>query len=96
MDDVRTATIQQAVTAGEFQRALHLWNEYAAHLRQKLGSGSLAPEEMEEAGRLVAWSREVALCARARALDQLASLRVAAQYTEPTPPETPRLIRMNL
>ena len=96
MDDARTATIQQAVTTGEFQRALHLWNEYAAHLRQKLGSGSLAPEEMEEAGRLVAWSREVALCARARALDELNSLCVAARYGAPDLPVTPRLIRMNL
>jgi hypothetical protein len=92
----RTAAIQQAITTGDFPRALHLWNEYTAQLQRKLNGGLLSPEEMDEACRLVAWSRGVALCARTRALDQLNSLLVAAQYAEPNPPETPRLIRINL
>ena len=96
VENQRIGVIRQAVACGDFQRALPLWKDYAARLRLELSRGSLSRAEMEETGRLVAWSREVALCTRARALDQLNSLRVAAQYAEPNRPETPRLIRINL
>lgn len=96
MDNHWTRAIRQAVAAGEYERALHLWNDYTAQLRQKLRGGSLSRDEMEEAGRLVAWSREVALCARARVQDELNSLCVAAQYGAPDLPEAPRLIQINV
>jgi hypothetical protein len=96
MDNQRTAAIRQAVATGEYERALHLWNDYATQLRQQLSSGSLSRAEIEEAGRIVAWSREITLCARARVLDELNSLCVAAQYAAPELPEAPRLVRINV
>ena len=96
METQRIGVILQAVACGDFQRALPLWKDYAARLRLELSRGSLSRAEMEETGRLVAWSREVALCTRARALDQLNSLRVAAQYAEPNRPVSGGLIRINL
>ena len=96
MDNHWTVGIRQAVAAGEYERALRLWNDYTAQLRQDLRGGSLSRDEMEEVSRLVAWSREVALCARARVLDELNSLCVAARYGAPDFPEAPHLFRMNL
>jgi hypothetical protein len=96
MDNSLTDRIHQAVASGEFQRALLIWNEYAARLQQELRTGRLSAAEFEEAGQLVAWSRQVALCARAQALDRLNSLRVAEQYDTPLSSQTPRIVQVSL
>ena len=85
--------IRHAVACGEFSRASLLWEEYAGGLERKLKMGGCSfEEEFREAGELVAWSRQVVLCARTRAMEQLDSLQVAGQYETPARPQTPRLV----
>jgi hypothetical protein len=96
MDNLLPDRIRQAVASGEFQRALPLWNEYAALLRQELSCGRLSATEFVTAGQLVAWSRQVALCARAQALDSLNSLHVAEQYDGAHSSQTPRIVQISL
>ncbi|MBV9508228.1 MAG: hypothetical protein JO323_24825 [Acidobacteriia bacterium] len=88
--------IRHAVGCGEFSRASLLWEDYARGLERKLKlDGGLSAEELREAGELVAWSRQVVQCARARAMEQLDSLQVAGQYETPPRPQTPRLVIAN-
>ena len=74
--------IRQAMASGEYRKALLLWNEYAAGLRDELSRGVPSKGRVQEAGALVEWCRVEALCARARALDKLNRLRVAGRYED--------------
>jgi hypothetical protein len=96
MDNLLPERIRQAVASGEFQRALLLWNEYAAQLQQELGCGRLSATDFEEAGQLVAWSRQVALCARVQAQDDLNRLNVAGEYANPPSSHAPRIVQVSL
>ena len=97
MDTGLLEGIRTAVACGEFDKALVLWNEYVARLEQDVSQGRrLSEEEFRKAGELVSWSRQVALCARTRAMDQLDSLRVARQYEAPGYTPTPHMVLVNL
>jgi hypothetical protein len=93
MDNLLTDRIRQAVASGEFHGALLLWNEYVARLQQKLGR--LSKTDIHEAAELVAWSREVLLCAGAHAQDYLNRLNVAGEYTNPPAPQKPRIVQVS-
>jgi len=93
MERGATDPIRQAVATGEFRKALALWNQYAAGLREELSRGQLSQGDFDEAGALVKWCRLELLCVRARALERLNRLRVAAEYAAPPPPRGAQLIR---
>jgi hypothetical protein len=95
MDHLLTERIRQAVASGEFQSALLLWNDYVAALQQEVRRGRLSEADMQEAGKLVAWSREVLLCASAHAQDYLNRVNVAGEYTNALAPQTPRIVRVS-
>ena len=95
MDNLLTDRIRQAVASGEFQSALLLWHEYAARLEQEMHGGRLSKTDMQEAGKLVAWSRDVVLCADAHAQEYLNRLNVAGEYTNPPAPQTPRFVQVS-
>jgi hypothetical protein len=68
---------REAVAAGEFARAEHLWNGYAAGRLEEArrGCGDRLPEMRE----LIEWTRRTALCWRAQALHKLKA-RLTAAY----------------
>ncbi|MGA2269373.1 MAG: hypothetical protein ABSH44_12960 [Bryobacteraceae bacterium] len=83
MDGQLREPIRQAVASGEFQKALLLWNGYAALLREELLKGSFTAARLAETRDLVEWSRRVVLCARAHAQGRISSMRVAQAYIHP-------------
>jgi hypothetical protein len=82
MDGHPTEPIRQAVASGEFQKALLLWNGYAALLREELRNGSLTDARLADVRELVEWSRLVVLCGRAHTQSRLDSMRVAQTYDQ--------------
>src|SRR5712691_10625150 len=93
MDDVLAGSIRKAVGSGEYQKALLLWNTYAARLQEELRQGACSRTRLAEARELVEWSRRVVLCARTHAQDQLNSLYAAAEYDFPVPSQASRIIQ---
>ena len=91
-----TVPLRAAVAAGEFARALILWDEYVAQFADALRQGRVTLGEWRETGEFVEWARLAALSARAFAQDQLQSLHVTAQYEEPAPPERPHLVQASV
>jgi hypothetical protein len=90
--DHSTDLIRKAVVAGEFERALLLWNGYAGRLRKELRGDSRSAARLAEARDLVEWSRRTVRCAHAHAQDRMNGLRIARDYSEPVPPQAPRII----
>jgi len=80
MDDATADTIRDAVAAGDYARALGLWERYAARAHERAGQGLLTAEELSEVLGLVEWSRRVVVCARAHGRDELCRLQVAVEY----------------
>jgi len=93
MEDDLNDQIRAAVGAGEYQKALVLWDDYAARMQTELRAGGFSRGRLAQAWELVEWSRRVVLCARSHAQRQLKSLHVAAEYGEPSPPQASRLIQ---
>jgi hypothetical protein len=96
MQELSTDPIRQAVAAGEFPRALILWNEYVLLFADALKQGEVTLGQWRETGDLVAWARSAALTARAYAQDQLQSLHVTAQYEDQPPPARPHLVQTSI
>jgi hypothetical protein len=88
--------IHQAVAAGEFPRALILWNDYVARFAVALNQGDVTLRQWRETGEFVAWARLAALSARAYAQDQLQSIHVTAQYECPDPLARPHLVQTSV
>lgn len=80
MEGEPAVRIREAIVSGEYQRALRLWNGYAARLRDEIVKGALSENALAEAFELVRWSRNVLLSARAHAFDRLNALHVAGAY----------------
>ena len=80
MDHQSPDRIRQAIASGEHQKALELWSAYEAQLRVALEAGTLSADTLRETRELVAWSREVLLCGRARTLARLDALYVSGIY----------------
>ena len=80
MEGEPAARIRDAIDSGEYQKALRLWNGYAAQVRAEIRKGTLSMDALAEARELVAWSRTVLNCARAHALDRLNTLHAAGAY----------------
>jgi hypothetical protein len=74
--------IREAAGAGEFTRAGALWQEYAAELRARIEAGLAAAGDMERAGDLVGWVRQVALAGRAQAADRVRAGRSTARAAQ--------------
>ena len=95
MNSLRTNPIREAIASGEFQRALSLWNELTAELRDEIGRGACTQGSITETMELTAWSRDVLLCERAHLQSQLSTMWVASQYG-PADWETSSCLRTTL
>ena len=80
MEDEAAARIREAIGSEDYQLASRLWNLYAGQLHDEVLSGTLSEARMAGARELVAWGREVLICARSLALDNLNALHVARSY----------------
>ena len=74
------ARIREAIGSEDYHLASRLWNLYAGELRDGLLNGTVSEARMAEARELVGWGRDVLICARGLALDNLNSLHVARAY----------------
>ena len=72
--------IREAIRREEYPKALAQWNSYARQLRAAVETGTLAPDQMDEAQALFVWSRQVLLGASAQLRAQFHELEVAAAY----------------
>ena len=93
MTDLSTLPLREAISAGEFPRALALWNAHVTRFADAMQQGEVTLGQWRELGEFVTWARQAALTSRAYAHDQLQSLHVSNQYGEPTPPQRPRMIQ---
>ena len=80
MEGEAAARIREAIGSEDYHLASHLWNLYAGRLRDEILSGTASEERMAEARELVGWGRDVLICARSLALDNLNALHVARTY----------------
>ena len=80
MNPQQTQPILHAIARGEYARATAMWNEYAALLREEISRGVCTAAQLAEAGELVRWASEVALCDRARSQTQIDQMWVAGRY----------------
>jgi hypothetical protein len=89
MDTGRTNPIRKAMASGEYDRALRLWGDYAAGIREEIGRGACTRARMAEAREFLNWARVTVLCARTRAQNQLNAIHVAQRYgPAPSQPES--------
>jgi hypothetical protein len=95
MNSQRTNPIREAIASGEFHRALFLWNEFTAQIRDEIGRGICTQDSITETAELMTWSRGVVLCERAHLQSQLTTMWVASQYG-PAEWGTPSCLRTNL
>jgi len=83
-----TRRIRQAVASGDLARARTLWAEYGTRFGD---GGRISSGEVAEARELAAWTRTMALSARAFARDRLARVTVAQHYGVPMGRQPSRL-----
>jgi hypothetical protein len=87
MESPLIPAIREAVSSGEFRKALELWQAYSEVLQERARSGKLEGAELAEVGRLLAWTKTVAQTACAQGAEELGRLRmschVAAAYRDP-------------
>jgi len=76
--------------------AERLWTTYAARLQEELRRGLLTNASLEEARKLVEWSRLTVLCMRAHAQARLGGLRIAGAYGNVPQESSPRIFRTSL
>jgi hypothetical protein len=76
MEGEAAARIREAIGSEDYQLASRLWSLYAGQLRDELLSGTACEARMAEARALVGWGRDVLICARSLALDNLNALHV--------------------
>lgn len=82
MEPSLPGAIRGAVASCEFRKALRLWEEYAGTLAETARRGSLNKASLQEAARLVEWTRTTALMARAQAIEDLARRRAACRVAQ--------------
>ena len=80
MESAAAARIREAIGSEDYHQASRLWNLYAGQLHDDLLSGTVSEARMAEARELVGWGRDVLICARSLALDNLNALHVARTY----------------
>jgi hypothetical protein len=68
-------SIREAVAGGEYDRALTLWQEYAAGI-----AAGPTPESLAEAAGLIEWARPLLEAARSDVAERLRLLHVAGAY----------------
>ena len=95
MDHQGTDPIRQAIAAGEFQRAMLLWNEYVAAILEEIRQGTCTQARMIEASELLEWACNVVQCDRAHAQSQLNTIWAASQY-DPSGSTADTLVRVTL
>ena len=69
-------SVRAAIAAGNYSRALELWNEYVASLK----SDGLNAATLAGVAELVNWSRPLLLATREHAAARLRALHVAEVY----------------
>jgi len=74
--------IREAVSAGDFGKALSAWQEYAAELTERAKRGELTRSELDGVGRLLDWTRTTALLMRAHTGELIAQRRAACHVAE--------------
>lgn len=80
MDCPLEQQIRDAAASGEFGRALALWQQHAAWLRDRIEAGQATEAEMQTAIELVRSVTATAGAARAQAAGQLRESRVSSAY----------------
>ena len=80
MEAEAAARIREAIGSEDYHLASRLWNLYAGQLRDELLGGTVSEARMAEARELAGWGREVLICARTLALENLKALNVARTY----------------
>ncbi len=88
--------LREAVTSGEFDKALVYWNDYVGRLQEELQQHRLSEPQVQEMGALVEWARSVVLCARAHDQSLLSSLCAARMYAPAVSGNQPQIIQLRL
>jgi hypothetical protein len=87
MNSVIQARIRTAVSAGEFGKALTLWETHAEQVADEIRAGTCSAADLAQVREMVEWTRGVAICTRAHAQRrihaQLTKLHAAAVYGRP-------------
>ena len=82
MEDERILRLRQTVGRGDFRKATVLWQEYAEWLTGEIRQGRAAEGQLQETRKLVDWSRQSALAARAHSQKRLWDLLTGLQAAE--------------
>jgi hypothetical protein len=87
MDIEVHARIQRAVSAGEFGKALALWDAYAEQVAGEIRGGICPEARLAQLRDLIGWTRSVVACrgahAQLRLNTQRTKLHAASIYSRP-------------
>jgi hypothetical protein len=72
--------IQDAVASGEFAKARDLWAELGDRLRSEMAERPPPTARLQQARKLLAWCRIMAITDRARCQQKLNQLAVSSRY----------------